>query len=914
MLRFCLLVAIGAACLLPGVASANTRTLGRDGWQVESSATATQGGAEISSPGFSTAGWLRVRPDDAGAPDSEIDALLQNGACPRVFVSTRMKECFGYTDQWVAIGRFAVPWWYRTDFRAPRRGHAEVVVNGIVGAGDVWVNGTKVGAVQGAFTRNAFDVSGLLRRGRNSLAVEVQPNDPNTFDVQPNDPNAMFTLDDVDWNQIPPDNHTAIQFPVQLHTSRALSLDNAHVVEDNAPDMSRSSLTVKGDVTNRSARARTAWVRARITPGWIRLAKRVSVPAGATRTVRFDPVTIRHPRVWWPYQLGGQPLYRLKMRVRGDSQSETFGIRTITTRLVGPAPSAPAGSRQFIVNGTPIMFRGGGFAEDLFLRYSSASTARQVGMIKDLGLNGIRLEGHEMPNDFYEQMDRAGILIDAGFQCCDRWELPQSGRGVTEQDYQVIHDSALAIGRRLRNHPSVINYSWSDNNPIPRQEQEVLSAFRQVDFREPVIASAEYKSTPTLGPSGEKEGPYDWVPPSYWYDTSHFDPGDSSRTNVGGAWAFDSESSAGHTVPTLDSIRRFLSPAERAALWHQPDFNQYHTNYEPDLPGPDNDGYSFGTLHDLDKAIANRYGAWSSLEQYVEQAQAQNYETQRAQFEAYIDHSTNRQAPSTGIIYWQLNKGWPTLLWDLYNYDFDQAGSYFGAKKANEPLHVLYAYDDGTVTVDDLGARGASGLSVQANVYDVAGRRLDHQVARGLRVASQGVLRGVLKPAVPSGGARTYFVQLLLRRQHRVVDRNVYWLPTKPDVVDWDATIGHPQATMTRYADLKQLQNLAPARIAARATSRRAGDRTVTRVTISNTSSTRTVGFLLRADVRRGTRSGAPDPGDNEVLPIAWSDNEITLWPGESQTLTATYRTSDLHGRAPVVSVSGWNARTTASG
>jgi exo-1,4-beta-D-glucosaminidase len=121
--------------------------------------------------------------------------------------------------------------------------------------------------------------------------------------------------------------------------------------------------------------------------------------------------------------------------------------------------------------------------------------------------------------------------------------------------------------------------------------------------------------------------------------------------------------------------------------------------------------------------------------------------------------------------------------------------------------------------------------------------------------------------------------------------------------------MGNPQARMSRYADLTQLQRLAPARIAVSATSRRAGGKTVTRVTISNTSSMRTVGFLLRADVRRGAAAATADAGDNEVLPIAWSDNDITLWPGESQTLTATYRTRDLRGRAPVVSVYGWNAR-----
>ena len=97
-----------------------------------------------------------------------------------------------------------------------------------------------------------------------------------------------------------------------------------------------------------------------------------------------------------------------------------------------------------------------------------------------------------------------------------------------------------------------------------------------------------------------------------------------------------------------------------------------------------------------------RYGPWSSLSQYVSEAQLANYETQRAEFEAYVDHSSRAKAPSTGIVYWQLNKGWPTLLWDLYNNDYDQAGSYFGAQEANKPLHVIYAYGSGTVSVANL--------------------------------------------------------------------------------------------------------------------------------------------------------------------------------------------------------------------
>ena len=113
-----------------------------------------------------------------------------------------------------------------------------------------------------------------------------------------------------------------------------------------------------------------------------------------------------------------------------------------------------------------------------------------------------------------------------------------------------------------------------------------------------------------------------------------------------------------------------MSAADLSNLWQNTKANQYHVNYEPRCKT----GYSFGTLCHFDTALRSRYGAWSSLSQYVEEAQAQDYENTRAQFEAFIDHANNTPLPSTGTIYWQMNKGWPSLLWTLYNSDGDQAG------------------------------------------------------------------------------------------------------------------------------------------------------------------------------------------------------------------------------------------------
>jgi exo-1,4-beta-D-glucosaminidase len=932
-------------------------TLGGKDWQVQSSAAttdwttgsgATQDGAQISEPGFDTTGWLPVTVDDAGAVGTEVEALLRSGICPddkalqpinqatggrnSIFYSNNLENCFGAPMTSPGLDTnplFDVPWWFRTEFSPGLRAgqDAKLVINGVMGQADVWLNGTEVATqatVEGDFTSYTFDVTNLLRSGANSLALELYPNNPST----------MFTLDDVDWSQIPPDNNTGIQFPVQLHISDALGISNTYVTQDDAPGMSSAALTVHADVSNNTDEPQSGTVNASIGEpggGTIRLVEPVRLAGGASETMTFSPdsfseLKISHPQLWWPYQMGGQPLYELSASVSdasGVSDSAPavdFGIRSVTTYLTPPSTMAPEGVRVFEINGVPFDFRAGGWSENLFLHYSASDLASQIQLMKSMGVNGIRTEGKEMPQNFYDQLDRAGILVDAGFQCCDAWAPSSSGRGVTSQDYHVMYSSSLTIGEQLRDHPSVLNFSWSDNQPINEQEVASLAGFSQSGFQDPIVSSAEYNSSGILGPSGEKEGPYDWVPPDYWYDTTHSSNNavddDSTLTNVGGSWGFDSEQGSGDTVPTMDSIQRFMSPSDQAELWRDPDAHQFHTNYES--ADGSHSGYDFGTLDNLDTAIQNRYGKWDSLSQYVEEAQVQNYEDVRAQFEGYIDHWDHYPTPSTGTDYWQMNKGWPTLLWDLYNYDYDEAGSYFGAKKANEDLHVLYAYDTGGVTIDNLTGASQAGLSVESRVYSVDGKVLSDQSTKGsLALAPQQVDNGVLTPKVPAATtppapAQAYFVELILRQHGTVVDRNVYWLSTQQDVINWTTTEGNPQADngapLSQYADMTALQSLPSESVSVAASTTAGSDGSdVTSVTITNPSSDKAVAFFLRADVRRGTASGTAQSGDNEVLPTTWSDNDITLWPGQSETLSATYKASLLRGASPVVSVYGWN-------
>lgn len=1115
----CAAMLLGFFALRAAPASADISTLSTH-WLVQSTAnTGADTGADVSAPSFDTKGWIPETTDDAGGGLTEIGALAQNGlqapgvpnpqcsfaphnptdpnSLQEVVFTDNMRQCWGQEEGenrgLPTNSLFAVPWWFRADFVTPHNfnsgQHMQLIVNGIVGEADVWVNGTEVATsqtVSGDYTQFTFDISDLLSKAGHTNSI--------AFEVMPNQPDKMFTLDNVDWTQIAPDHNSGIQFPVQLDTYGGVSLSNAHVVEDNAPDMSSSALTVKGDVSNPTSSAQTATLVAQVKSPQGRpvatVQQTVTVPADTTQTVVFDPssnsdLTIDHPQLWWPWQMGGQPLYSLNEaviqngRISDTAPVNTFGIRTVQSVLTTPSDLWPDGSREFIVNNKPFVWRTGGWGENEFLRYSSKDAANQIQLIKSLGFQGIRTEGKEMPDNFYEQMDKAGMIIDGGFQCCDdSWQPNSDGSNLDARDFTIMAESALRIGERLRNHPSVFNYSWSDNAPIPEQESVSLAAWKQADFDVPFISSADENSSAVLGPSGEKEGPYDYGAPSYWYTNTSGDDGGFST-------GFDSESSPGDTVPTLDSLNRFLSAGDQATLGAPtaplPDgnlpmsqcffsTNQYHMNWETTCPTTN---FDFGTMNNFDVALYNRYGSWlpstgtptatgdttagspivtnpvhvsgspfptgspisgtgiapgttlgdtstsgtatwssgatmltavavtsgqfavggpitgtgipagttitaidgnvftisaattrrgnnASIagasvwtlsqpatatgtavtltgqaqkplsggahvapgeNQFVEEAQPQMYEADRAQFEAYIDHSTDPVAPATGTDFWLVNHAFPTLLWGLYNTDYDQNGGYFGAKKANESLHALYVFDtsgiadNNTVTLDNLSGTTQTGLSVESIVHSFSGQILDDQTASNITLPSQGVMNAVIKPKVPAATtppepASTYFVELIMRQHGQVVDRNVYWVSTQEDN-NTSGTASTPEfPNPDAYANLTELQRLSRTSLKVTASSHQQSglpdsQNSVSNVTITNTGNT--VAFFVRVDLRRGTNQGTELAGDNEVLPVSYSDNDITLWPGESQTIQVSYDSSLLHGAKPVDSVFAWN-------
>lgn len=893
-----------AMAVAPGPGSAKLTS----GWRIQSSAVAGTSGADISRPDYSTTGWLPI-----SRPQTLMAGLVENGRYPDVFYSDRLKS--------VPADQFNVNWWYREQLTVHPRpgGTTHLIMNGLLGTADLWVNGVKVASrsqLQGAYSRFEYDITRYVHDGANAIALDVSKNDPKTY----------LSDSQLDWNPHAPDQSTGLRFAPELAQTGPVALRNAHVVQHNAADLSASDLTVKGDLRNDTATARKATLRATITRGSTRVevSGTADVPAGATRTVTLSPadhasLRLRHPAIWWPYQLGDQPMYHFAASAvvdgaESDRYAEDFGIRTVTSSLtpVTQGTHAPSGYRKFVVNGVPLVIRGGGWSPDMFYRYSPGDIADQLAYVKNLGLNTLRFEGNLPPDDMFAQMDRAGILAMTGWQCCDRWENPISKWPAELQ--QNAANQATRVAQWLRGHPSVFTwFQGSDEAPDAAKEKIYLSAFAAADWETPQISSAEYKSSPRLGPSGGKEGPYNYVPPGYWWaNGKETAPGsDPSFTNAGSAWGYDTETSAGNTVPTQDSLNRFLTPEDQAKIWDPSSAKGPGTGPDIYHVYPTYNAYTkTARMGQYNTPLWNRYGSWSDMASYQKVAQMGGYEVTRAQFESYIGRSRDKANPSTGVIYWMLNKAWPSLHWNLYNDDFDQPGVYFGAKKAGEPVHIMYDYADGSVKVANLTRAKASGLTAAVRIIDLDGTvRASARRAVG-DLASQDV-RTVLTPHVPPATSRTYFAELTLTRgDGRTVSRNVYWLSTKPDTVDWSKTLGEGSGAVfpaDGYADLTGLRKLPEATVSASASTTRSGQDAVTTVTLRNTGKGSAPVVFTRLDVRRGTPSGGAAGGDDQVLPIRWSDNYLTLWPGQSQTVTARYRASDLRGASPVVSLSGRN-------
>jgi len=850
----------------------------RDGWALQSSCKVAAKPEQISAPGFRTDGWHAT-----SVPSTVVAALVADKTFPDPYFGENLRSIPGTT---YPVGKmfsvlpmpkdspFRCSWWYRTEFRTPAsNGGASVSLHfdGINYRANIWLNGRKIAdakEVAGAYRTYDFDVAPLLARdGSNVLAVET---------IAPTEHDLGINW--VDWNPTPPDKDMGLWRGVYLRITGPVEILYPQVITHFAGGtLAEADLTVETQLRNISSNAINGTLEAEIEG--FTLCKLVSLAPGQTQSVRLAPdefsqLRVSNPQVWWPRQMGAPALRPLSVRFRiadrvFDEASIRFGIREITSEL------DPQGHRLFRVNGKRILIRGGGWAPDMLLRESPERLKTEFRYVRDLNLNAIRLEGKMESDDFYNLADEQGVLILAGWACCDYWEQWSKWKPA-DQDIAVASLRSQIL--RMRGHASMLVWlNGSDNPPPANIERAYIAALMESDWPNPYLSSASESPTTVTGDTGVKmRGPYDYTPPDYWL---------SDTAKYGGAFGFATEISPGAALPPLSSLQKML-PAGHLVP-DEPVWN-YHAGSE-----------RFQNLQHMEQAMAAIYGAPSGLPDYERKSQAMAYDAERAMFEAYSE----KKYVATGVIQWMLNNAWPSLIWHLYDYYLQPAGAYFGAKKACEPLHVQYSYDDRGIAVVNSTYQNAAGLKVTASLYDSALRKT-FSASAPVNVEADGVAKvGAVPAKAFDTSSSVSFLTLTLEDQFgKIVSTNFYWLSARKNIYNW-ADDNDAFTPVKAYEDLTALQSLPSAgNIGVSATVEKGDEGPLVRVKLKNP------GDRLAFQIRLAIQSKA---GEAEILPVLWEDNYIELMPGESREITAQFLAPDSLRGDPQLSVTGWNIEPT---
>jgi exo-1,4-beta-D-glucosaminidase len=841
------------------------------GWSVRSSADLGQDGAALSRPGVDTSEWHQV-----DLPSTVLGALVTAGQVENLFFGTNLATLPGQGPASKNFSNhpmpedspFRVSWWFRKELEvSPARGaYTSLQLDGINYRANVWLNGERIAdsrEIVGAYRDYELEVTSRLRTdGPNVVAIEVFPPDP-----------CDLAITWVDWNHSPVDKNMGLWRDVWLRTNGPVALRAPHVLTrlEGQDGWRKAHLTVAADLVNHTNEPRNAVLRA-VFDGRV-VAKTFRLPARARMRAELRPeddrqLTIDRPRLWWPYTIGTPELYAIDVDVtvdgaRSDHARFDFGIREIKSTLT------PEGHAQFSVNDVPILIRGAGWASDLFLRRQPERDLAQLQYVKAMGLNTIRFEGMLERGDFLDQCDREGILVIAGWCCCDCWEKWDTW---TDENHVVAPESLRSQVRRVRRHPSLLTWWYGSDFPPPAHvEKRYLEVLAEEHWPNPHQSSATNKPAELTGNCGLKMlGPYEWVPPNYWLED----------TKRGGAHGFATEISPGPAVPPIESLRKMIPAAH---LWPIDEVWNFHAGIQ-----------EFANIRIFTAALEGRYGRATSAEEFATLSQLATYEGQRAMFEGF---ARNRSRAS-GVVQWMLNNSWPSLIWHLYDYFLRPGGGFFGTQKACQPLHVMYAYDDRSVVVINDHPRAQEGLRVEARIINLDGKTLDVQTHRlGVGPVSA---TSVCKLEPPEG-ERLTFVDLRLfgadGANEKPLVRNFYWLPSKLDVLD-DANANWVYTPVREFADLTPLRALRETAVTVRAdrASAEAGTEHVD-VTIAN----RTGGLAFFVQLRL-----ADDDGQ-DVLPVVWSDNYVSVLPGERATVRATVPFGRAAGRALFVEARGLN-------
>jgi exo-1,4-beta-D-glucosaminidase len=407
---------------------------------------------------------------------------------------------------------FTGPWLYREELTfAPQAGQRYFLeTNGITSKADLYLNGKEIASkdtLVGAYGGLKFDITQYLNSGKNAVLIQAYPT--NYL--------ADFALGFVDWNPYPPDNGTGVWREVTISQTGSVSLLKPRVATDyKGKAIDTVTATVNVVASNSGPDAVQGTLKGVIKESGgtfeVPVSASYSLEANENKTITLT-ASIKHPKIWWPRLWGEQPLYTLDIsayvgsELSDSAEQRTFGIRYVTSAVSSKK------DLSFTVNGNPFLVRGAGYSSDMFLRLNETTLTQQFEYMIDMGMNAVRLEGKQEHPALYDIADRLGLMVLAGWECCDKWEgwtYNNDADGVKwdDTDYTTASKQMNHEAYMLQGHASMLAFLvGSDYWPDDRASKIYVDTLNELNWDVPIVASAGLLGHPNNLPwSGMKMG------------------------------------------------------------------------------------------------------------------------------------------------------------------------------------------------------------------------------------------------------------------------------------------------------------------------------------------------------------------------------------------------------------------------
>jgi exo-1,4-beta-D-glucosaminidase len=484
---------------------------------------------------------------------------------------------------------------------------------------------------------------------------------------------------------------------------------------------------------------------------------------------------------------------------------------------------------------------------------------------KEMNWNLMRVEGYsvkELP-EFYDMCDKYGIMIAP--------ELFARNTRDPKLQLESFKDHLL----ETRHHPSIVHFIGHDET-VPALELEtgyrvlIMKYAPDRTYQSGSGGTAEVR--PMMGGS-RTGGPWNFAPPSYYYGQGV----NTEWTILPMKYASGATYSGGigGEVAPVESFYKFLPkkdiwPTHKTA-WH------FHTICTDTWL----DGTEEGRIvPSFTKLLNRRYGETNNIEEFSYKAQIMTMETMRALHEVV----GRNKYDCTFLLTWKFNSPWPTTLsWNVVDWYLTPTGAYYGTKKACEPLHVQYSYDDDSICVINSFYQSFEDLKVTAKIYNLD---MTEKYSKVATVSiSPDSSNKVFTIDWPTGLSKTHFLKLELEDKSRnLVSSNFYWLSTGPD----------------DSADFSDLETLPQVDLDVSYSVEKKGDACAVYVDLKNPSSS--LAFAINPKIKKSVS------GDL-VLPIYWQDNYFSILPGRSQRVKVEFDVKDLAGEKTSLIIGGWNIK-----